>query len=58
MAPRDSDSREPTPDMNRDRYYAHQARLTRRAHEQAALLAARKLTARTASPAAAPEKTS
>src|SRR3569833_2201620 len=58
MAPRDSDSYEPSPDLNRARYHAHIARLARRAEEQAALLAARKLTARSASPAATPEKTS
>lgn len=47
MAPRGSDSRDPTPDMNRARYYAHTARLSRRSQEQAALLAARKQAART-----------
>jgi Na+-translocating ferredoxin:NAD+ oxidoreductase subunit B len=42
MLPRASDSRDPTPDLNRARYYAHTGRLTRRAEAQAALLAARK----------------
>jgi electron transport complex protein RnfB len=42
MAPRAADSRDPTPDLNRLRYYAHTDRLIRRAEEQAALLAARK----------------
>jgi len=51
MVPRDAESREPTPDLNRARYYAHTARLMRRAEEQAAVLAARKQAAR------APEKT-
>jgi Na+-translocating ferredoxin:NAD+ oxidoreductase subunit B len=46
MAPRSADSHEPTPDMNRTRYYAHNERQTRRSEEQAALLAARKLTAK------------
>jgi electron transport complex protein RnfB len=46
MAPRGSDSCDPTPDMNRARYYAHTARLSRRAEEHAALLAARKQAAR------------
>ena len=53
MAPRSSESREPTPDMNRARYHAHKERQMRRADEQAALLASRKMTAR----ASAPEKT-
>src|ERR1700736_5970011 len=42
MVPRASESRDPTPELNRARYYAHTARLTRRAEKQAALLAARK----------------
>jgi len=42
MVPRPSESRDPTPAMNRARYYAHNARLTRRAETQATLLAARK----------------
>jgi len=42
MVPRSSESRDPTPDLNRARYYAHTARLTQRAEAQAALLAARK----------------
>lgn len=46
MAPRRSDSTDPTPDMNRARYNAHNSRLARRAEEQATLLAARKLVAR------------
>lgn len=60
IAPREDDSREPTPEMNRARYYAHTARLARRTEEQAELLASRKLTARvaTSTPARAPEKTS
>jgi electron transport complex protein RnfB len=45
MVPRASESRDPTPELNRARYYAHTARLTRRAEAQAALLAARKQTA-------------
>jgi electron transport complex protein RnfB len=49
MAPRSSDSRDPTPDLNRRRYYAHTARLARRADEQAALLVARKQAARASS---------
>src|SRR4051794_30484591 len=52
MVPRDSESHDPTPDLNRARYYAHTARLTRRAEAQAALLAARKQAAdSSASPA-------
>src|ERR1700712_2424144 len=43
MAPRDAESRDPTPAMNRARYSAHEQRLTRRTDEHAALLAARKL---------------
>jgi Na+-translocating ferredoxin:NAD+ oxidoreductase subunit B len=60
MAPRDSESSEPTPDLNRARYHAHQERLARRTEEQAALLAARKLAARSFGPATVPaaEKTS
>jgi electron transport complex protein RnfB len=46
MAPRDGGAGDPTPDMNRARYYAHAARLARRAEDQAALLAARKQSAR------------
>ena len=42
MVPRVSESRDPTPELNRARYYAHTARLTRRAEAQTALLAARK----------------
>jgi electron transport complex protein RnfB len=42
MVPRSSESRDPTPDLNRARYHAHTARLTRRAEAQAALLAGRK----------------
>jgi electron transport complex protein RnfB len=42
MVPRTSESRDPTPELNRARYYAHTARLTRRVEAQAALLAARK----------------
>jgi Na+-translocating ferredoxin:NAD+ oxidoreductase subunit B len=37
---------EPGPQLNRQRYYAHNARIARAAHEQAAVLAARKQTAR------------
>ena len=46
MAPRSAESRDPTPDMNRARYNAHTTRLSRRAEEQAALLASRKQAAR------------
>jgi electron transport complex protein RnfB len=53
MAPRDDDPPEPTPDLNRARYYAHQERLARRIEEQAALLAARKKAARATGPATA-----
>jgi H+/Na+-translocating ferredoxin:NAD+ oxidoreductase subunit B len=42
----------PSPQLNRMRYYAHTARLTRRAEEQAALLAARKQAAHGQSPTA------
>jgi Na+-translocating ferredoxin:NAD+ oxidoreductase subunit B len=42
MVPRASESRDPPPDLNRVRYYAHNARITQRAEAQAALLAARK----------------
>jgi Na+-translocating ferredoxin:NAD+ oxidoreductase subunit B len=49
MEPRSADSRDPTPEMNRARYYAHTERLARRAEERAALLNARKLAARGAS---------
>jgi electron transport complex protein RnfB len=58
MVPRGEDSREPTAGMNRARYNAHTLRLARRTEEQAALLASRKLTARTAAPTPTPEKTS
>jgi electron transport complex protein RnfB len=37
---------EPAPQVNRQRYDAHNARIARAAHEQAAVLAARKQTAR------------
>jgi electron transport complex protein RnfB len=37
---------EPAPQLNRERFYAHNARLARLAHEQAAVLAARKQAAR------------
>jgi electron transport complex protein RnfB len=47
MVPRAADSRDPTSDLNRARYYAHTTRLTRRAEAQAALLDARKQAART-----------
>lgn len=50
MVSRDSESREPTPELNRARYYAHRERLARRSEAQAALLAARKLSARAAAP--------
>ena len=55
MAPRPAESLDPTPDMNRARYNAHTARLTRRAEEQAALLASRKQAARGAWGSAHPE---
>jgi len=42
MVTRAPESRDPTPDLNRVRYYAHTARLTHRAEAQATLLAARK----------------
>jgi Na+-translocating ferredoxin:NAD+ oxidoreductase subunit B len=42
MEPRIPGAREPTPESNRARYYAHMTRLTRRSEAQAALLAARK----------------
>ena len=45
MVARSSESHDPSPEINRARYYAHTARLTRRAETQAALLAARKQTA-------------
>jgi len=45
MAPRVAGTPEPTPDANRARYHAHNARLGQRAEAQAALLAARKQTA-------------
>jgi electron transport complex protein RnfB len=57
MIARSADSCEPTPDMNRARYYAHNERQIRRAEEQAALLAARKLAAGGASGTAAAPKT-
>ena len=44
MVPRDSP--EPGPQLNRERFRAHSARLERLAHQQAAVLAARKQTAR------------
>jgi electron transport complex protein RnfB len=47
MVTRDAESRDPPPDLNRTRYHAHTARLSRRAQAQAALLAARKQAART-----------
>ena len=37
---------EPGPQLNRERFYAHNARLARLAHDQASVLAARKQTAR------------
>ena len=46
MSPRSAESRDPTPDMNRARYNAHTTRLSRRAEDQAALLASRKQAAR------------
>jgi electron transport complex protein RnfB len=46
MVPRAADSRDPTPELNRERYYAHTTRLTLRAEAQAALLDARKQAAR------------
>jgi Na+-translocating ferredoxin:NAD+ oxidoreductase subunit B len=46
MVARPAESRDPTPELNRSRYYAHIARLARRAEAQAALLSARKLAAR------------
>jgi len=58
MAPRSEDSREPTAEMNRARYYAHTERLVRRTKEQAALLASRKSTARAAAPTPTLEKPS
>jgi electron transport complex protein RnfB len=45
MVPRIAGTPEPTPDTNRARYHAHNARLGRRAEAQAALLTARKQTA-------------
>ena len=39
-------SPEPSPQLNRERFHAHNARLARLAHEQAAVLAARKQAAR------------
>ena len=44
MVPRASP--EPVPQLNRERFYAHNARLARLAHEQAAVLTARKQAAR------------
>jgi electron transport complex protein RnfB len=44
MVPRDSP--EPGPQLNRERFRAHSSRLERLAHEQAAVLASRKQTAR------------
>jgi electron transport complex protein RnfB len=46
MGARTAESRDPTPELNRARYYAHTARLAQRAEAQAALLSARKLAAR------------
>ncbi len=40
----------PEPHLNRERFHAHNTRLARRAHEQAAVLAARKQAARLSSP--------
>ena len=45
MVARPVESHDPTPELNRTRYYAHTARLTQRAEAQAALLSARKLAA-------------
>jgi Na+-translocating ferredoxin:NAD+ oxidoreductase subunit B len=45
MVPRAAESRDPTPESNRARYYAHTARIARRAAGRAALLATRKMTA-------------
>jgi len=42
MQPRAQDARAPSPDVNRERYRSHQARIERRAAEQAGLLAERK----------------
>jgi electron transport complex protein RnfB len=39
----------PEPNLNRERFHAHNARLVRQANEQAAVLAARKQAARQAS---------
>jgi electron transport complex protein RnfB len=52
MVPRGVESRDPTPELNRMRYYAHVARTARRAEAQAALLAARKQAAHSLSTAA------
>jgi len=54
MAPRGESSRDPSPEMNRARYHAHNERQARRAEEQASLLAARKLAARGAARQAMP----
>jgi Na+-translocating ferredoxin:NAD+ oxidoreductase subunit B len=48
MVPRGEESRDPTPEANRARYYAHTARLSNRAEAKAALLAARKRAAQAA----------
>jgi Na+-translocating ferredoxin:NAD+ oxidoreductase subunit B len=56
MAPRGAESRDPTPDLNRTRYYAHTSRLARRADEQAALLVARKQAARASFPSNTPAR--
>ncbi len=53
MIPRSAaggDAAEPSPRDNRDRYYAHNARITRRTHENAALLARAKQSAGPARP--------
>jgi Na+-translocating ferredoxin:NAD+ oxidoreductase subunit B len=49
MESRPVGSRDPSPQLNRIRYYAHVDRATRRAETQAALLAARKQAARASS---------
>jgi Na+-translocating ferredoxin:NAD+ oxidoreductase subunit B len=46
MVARDVGALPPSPEINRIRYYAHTARLTRRSDEQAAMLASRKQAAR------------
>jgi electron transport complex protein RnfB len=42
MVPRAADSRDPPPELNRARYYAHTTRLKHRSDSRTALLAARK----------------